>query len=143
MRTIKSVLTVIVLVSLFSVASAQKLKTVSILTSAQCDMCEKKIEQNISYEKGVKDVDLDVKSKKLTVTFKANKTDINRIRQAVSKLGYDADGVKADSKAYAGLPDCCKKPKTKKLKKSSKKSGCGSAVKRDCRGHRSAGGCGK
>jgi mercuric ion binding protein len=78
-------------------------------TSAQCDMCKKRIEKVMSMEKGVKSAVLDVDSKILTINYKADKTDVATLKKSVSKIGYDADEVKADEKAHNKLPACCQK----------------------------------
>jgi mercuric ion binding protein len=52
---------------------------------------------------------LDVPTKVLTVTYKADKTSPAALRSAVQKTGYDADELTADARAYNRLPDCCKK----------------------------------
>jgi hypothetical protein len=44
------------------------------------------------------------------VTYKKSKTSPEKIRKAISKVGYDADDVTADPKAYSKLDACCKKP---------------------------------
>jgi periplasmic mercuric ion binding protein len=87
----------------------KKIDEVKIKTSAVCGMCKDKIEKNLIFEKGVKDVSLDLKTKIVTVEYRTNKTDPDKIRTAISKLGYDADQVPADPKAYEKLPGCCKK----------------------------------
>jgi len=86
-----------------------KEKEIKIQTSAICGMCEERIESNMAYEKGVKSVELDDKTKIVTITYKTAKTDPEKLRKAISKLGYDADDVEADPDAYAKLPKCCKK----------------------------------
>ena len=86
-----------------------KEKEIKIQTSAICDMCEERLETNMAFEKGVKSVVLDDKTKVLTIVYKTSKTDPKKLREAISKLGYDADDVEADPKAYAKLPACCKK----------------------------------
>ena len=86
-----------------------KEKEIKIQTSAVCGMCEERIETNIAYEKGVKSVELDDETKIVTITYKSAKTNPKKLRKAISKLGYDADDVEADPKAYAKLPPCCKK----------------------------------
>mgnify|MGYP003573554558 CR=1 FL=1 len=86
-----------------------KTKEIKIQTSAICGMCEERIETNIAFEKGVKSVELDDKTKVVTIVYKTAKTDPEKLRKAISKLGHDADDVKADPKAYAKLPACCKK----------------------------------
>jgi periplasmic mercuric ion binding protein len=87
----------------------QKLDTVQIKTSAICGDCKERIEHNVSYEKGVTYVNLDDKTKVLTVVYKTGKTDKEKIKMVISKTGYDADDLAADPKAYERLPDCCKK----------------------------------
>ena len=87
-------------------AQAGELK---IKTSAQCSMCKEAIEKALSFEKGVKYANLDVDSKVLTIRYKASKTSPDKLRQAVAKVGYDADQVPAVQAAYDKLPDCCKK----------------------------------
>ena len=82
---------------------------VKIKTSAVCGMCKEKIEKGLAFEKGIKDVSLDTDTKIVTVTYKNTKTNPQKIKEAISKLGYDADEVKADPKVYAKLPSCCKK----------------------------------
>lgn len=89
--------------------AASNLETVEINTTAQCGMCKETIEKAMAYERGIKEFNLDVDSKVLTVTYNPKKTNPDKIRQAVAKVGYDADDVKADERAYDNLPACCQK----------------------------------
>jgi len=94
------------------VGSAQKkgkFNTVEIKTSAVCDMCKDALEYEMALEKGVKSAVLDVESKIMKVTYHRKRTDISTIRERISKTGYDADSLSADTKAYEDLPECCKK----------------------------------
>ncbi|MFC5407847.1 heavy-metal-associated domain-containing protein [Larkinella bovis] len=84
-------------------------KEVKIKTSAICEMCKSRIERNLAFEKGVKESNLDLTNKVVTVKYNPKKTDVNRIKATISKTGYDADEVTADEKGYAKLPSCCKK----------------------------------
>jgi periplasmic mercuric ion binding protein len=97
----------------FSQVVKHKEEEISIKTSAVCGMCKNTIEKDLSYEKGVKSAKLDVKTSVLTVKYDQKKTSPEKIRTALSKIGYDADGVKADAKAYEKLDSCCKKDKIK------------------------------
>jgi mercuric ion binding protein len=90
-----------------------KFKEISIQTSAQCEMCKTKIEETLAFEKGVKSSELDLRSKIVKVVFNPGKTNPSKIRNAISKSGYDADDIKADPEAYKKLPACCKKPDEK------------------------------
>ncbi len=86
-----------------------EVKELKIKTSAICDMCKTKIEHDMKFEKGVKKATLDVETKILTLQYRADKTTPEKLRNAVAKIGYDADDVKAVQKAYDKLPGCCKK----------------------------------
>lgn len=106
MKKIKMI-TVLLVFMMASIANAQ-VATVKIKTSAICTQCKEKIENDLSFEKGVKSANLDVDSKIVTVIYNTKKTDEQKIRIAVTKIGYDADTLKADVKSFNKLPDCCK-----------------------------------
>lgn len=104
------VLAIIVMGSTLSAqAQDDKLKQVKIKTSAVCEMCKDAIEKDMAFEKGIKSAELDLKTKELTVVYRTDKTDINKIRKAINKVGYDADHMPADPKSYEKLDACCKK----------------------------------
>lgn len=92
-----------------SAGAKKETKEIAIKTSAQCKMCKDRLESTMIYEKGVKKVTLDLETKILTIKYRADKTTPENLKLAVSKIGYDADEVPADPKAYEELPACCKK----------------------------------
>jgi copper chaperone CopZ len=94
-------------------AQSNKNTEIKIKTSAVCGMCKEKIEGALAYEKGVKKSELNMEDMVLTVTYNPSKTDPDKIRQVISKAGYDADDVLADPTAYTSLPGCCKKSGSK------------------------------
>ena len=104
----------VLFISVFLVASAgamaAKLDTIKIKTSSQCGECKERIEEALAFERGVKKSELDLGTQIVTVTYKPGKTTPEKIRKAISKVGYDADDVPADPKAYNKLDACCKKP---------------------------------
>jgi mercuric ion binding protein len=83
--------------------------TIKVQTSAECGTCKKKLEKELVFEKGVKSVNLNLDTKVVTVVYSVEKTNADKIRAAISKIGYAADSIPADKKAYDRLPDCCKK----------------------------------
>ncbi len=83
--------------------------TARIKTSAVCEMCKERIEHDLNFEKGVKSSTLDVDTKVVTIIFNPQKTNLNKLRKAVTLIGYDADDMPADDKAYKKLHYCCKK----------------------------------
>ena len=84
--------------------------TLKIKTSSQCGMCKDRIEKTLSYEAGIVTSTLDLTTKEVTVVYKTKKTNPDKIRIAISKVGYQADDFKADPVAYENLPACCKVP---------------------------------
>ena len=100
---------IIILLSVLAVNAWAQKETVNILTSASCVgiCCKDRIEQEMQFTRGVTAVDLDIESKVLTVTFKTKKTDADKLRKAISLIGYNADDVKASKKAHDNLPSCC------------------------------------
>lgn len=75
----------------------------------QCETCGQNFQSNIYKIKGVKMYELDAENMTITVYYNTKKTDLQAIKTAISKLGYDADDVKADAVAYENLDNCCKK----------------------------------
>jgi len=90
--------------------NTEKIDSVKILTSIQCDMCEERVGELLSFEKGVKHFNIDLDTKYVSVIYNPKKTTPAEIKKAISGVGYDADDVAADKEAYAKLPACCKKP---------------------------------
>lgn len=93
-----------------SAAFAQKdVETITIKTSAVCDMCKETIEKEMAFTKGITSASLDVDTAILTVSYRTTKTDPATIRKAINKIGYGADDSPAESKAYDNLHHCCRK----------------------------------
>ena len=92
-------------------ASAQTkgTETLVIKTSAVCEMCKAQIERAVAFQKGVQAVNLNIENRELTVTYKPNKSTADDLRKAVAMVGYDADHIPADPKAYEKIDECCKK----------------------------------
>ena len=82
--------------------------TIQIKTSAQCAMCKDKLEHKILNKRGVKNAILDLDSQNFIIEF-THDTDEEELRKVISQLGYDADHIPGDAKAYENLPACCKK----------------------------------
>ena len=87
----------------------QKPVTDTIKTSAQCEMCKDLIEENLNYVNGVKFAELDFISQNLIIKYKPDVISKEEIKKIVASIGYDADDIVAEDKAYEELPTCCKK----------------------------------
>lgn len=107
----------ILLISLFSVyltfgqrepIKMEKGYKIDIQTSAICEMCQYALEKDLAFEKGVYTAILNLEDKVMSVTYNPKKTSPEIIRKRITKVGYHADTLERDSKAYGELPSCCK-----------------------------------
>ncbi|MBQ5395289.1 MAG: cation transporter [Alistipes sp.] len=80
-------------------AMAQKksdaaLKTTVFMTDVDCETCAKKIDNSIPFQKGVKEVKVDVPSRKVTVTYDATKSSDEALIKAFKKIKINAEVAK-------------------------------------------------
>lgn len=101
--------------------------------SMDCISCQKKIEKNIAFEKGVKALDVDLKDNTVAVTYDDTKTDISKLQKGFKKIGYDAVEIKADA--------CCKDKKDAECSKS--KDNSTANCSESCKGEKKAAECAK
>ncbi len=66
----------------------KKEKTVTYNVELDCHMCQKKIEENIPFEKGFKDMDVDIEKNIVVVKFDPTKTDSIKIAKAIEELDF-------------------------------------------------------
>ncbi|WP_394343583.1 heavy-metal-associated domain-containing protein [Arenibacter aquaticus] len=85
-----------------------KNKKVSFEVKGNCGMCKARIEKAALKVKGVKYVNWDIPSKKITLILDENKCSPMDVRKAIALKGHDTDSTKADIKTYNNLPACCK-----------------------------------
>lgn len=85
----------------------KKTQTIEIATSAECGTCKKTLEDKLNYTKGIRYAELDVATKKLTVSYATKKISAEEIRKLISDTGYDADTVPANATSQKALPTCC------------------------------------
>ena len=81
-------------------AKADK-QVVVLSVDLHCQACCDKIMKNIAYEKGVKDIVCDLKTKTVTVTFDASKTDVPTLLKAFEKIKKPATVKEAPTKKDA------------------------------------------
>jgi copper chaperone CopZ len=82
--------------------NAQKAKsnkeTVTFNVSMDCHSCQQKIEKNISFEKGVKALNVSLQKQTVQVTYDIRKTNIEKLQEAFKKIGYEAKVLQDESK---------------------------------------------
>ena len=96
----------LVIISSFSIASAQQKKDIAtekMRVEGNCEMCKKRIE-NAAYTSGVKEAVWDEKTHILTVTYRPSKTSMDDVAKHIAHAGYDNEKVKATDYEYNKLP---------------------------------------
>lgn len=83
------------------VKAEKKIATATFITDLDCDHCAQKIYNTIPYEKGIKDVQVDVKSKSVTVKFDAAKNNVEALVKAFTSIKvkvfkWECDGTKGE-----------------------------------------------
>lgn len=89
-------------------AAQAQVKNIGIQTSAICEMCKERLEKDLTFEKGVKSVNLDLETKVLNIAYINGKTNPDVLRKRVTMVGYNADSLKRNPAAYEKLDPCCK-----------------------------------
>lgn len=88
------------------VAQIKNGTTATYSVSGNCGMCKSTIETAV-YKKGQSEGTWDADSKKLTLTYNAEKTNPDAILKRIALAGYDNQSFLAPDEAYAQLPGCC------------------------------------
>jgi mercuric ion binding protein len=64
---------------------------VTYFVNMQCLNCKKRIEKNISFEKGVKDLCVDLENKTVSITYNSKKTTEEKLKTSIKELGYTVE----------------------------------------------------
>ena len=98
-----------------SAQEKRKTETITIKTQINCDHCKQcescggRFDREIPFIKGVKDYSFDEKAMTLTLRYNTKQITPEKLREAISNIGFDADDVKANPEAVAKLDYCCRK----------------------------------
>ncbi|GHT42462.1 hypothetical protein AGMMS49965_14020 [Bacteroidia bacterium] len=80
----------VVLAQKNSAKSSANTTTVFAVETMHGEHCQKRIEGNIAFEKGVKDLTVDLEKQTVTITFVTRKNSNEKLIAAFKKLGYTA-----------------------------------------------------
>ena len=111
MKVIRLILIMTVMLSAALSVSAQKKneKTVVFGANLHC------VEKNLPFEKGVKDLKVDMKTQTITVTFREDKNTTENLQKAIEKLNIEVKGIEGNNtsaKTQTGEKcekSCCEK----------------------------------
>ena len=67
------------------------IQEVTFVTTIDCKNCVKKVEANLPYEKGIKDMKVNLDDRTVWIKYDADKTDKEKLAAAIVKLGYEAE----------------------------------------------------
>ena len=95
MKLLRIFLMLGVVLTLTLSAEAQKKneKTVIFKAHLHCMSCKAKIEKNLPFEKGIKDLKIDMEAKTITVTYREDKNSTENIKKALEKFDVKIEGV--------------------------------------------------
>ncbi|MCR5159888.1 MAG: heavy-metal-associated domain-containing protein [Prevotella sp.] len=84
--------------ALATASYAKNIKTVVLTVNPEmhCANCEKKIKDNIRFEKGVKSIKTNIEDKTVTIEYDADKTTVPTIIKGFKKIKYEAKEVKKE-----------------------------------------------
>jgi len=96
-------LSVLFLIASVFVLNAQKQSTekkiadITFNVSMHCKSCQEKIERIIPFEKGVKDLTVDLEHKTVKVIYDPRKTNEEKLKKAFENLDYTCEKIKKDN----------------------------------------------
>ena len=64
-------------------------ETVVFDVSMTCENCQKRIEKNIAFEKGVTDLKVNLEKKTVEIEYKKSQTTVEKLQKAIEELGYE------------------------------------------------------
>ena len=75
------------------------IREVTFVTTIDCKNCVKKVEANLPYEKGIKDMKVNLDDRTVWIKYDATKTDKEKLAAAIVKLGYEAEELIPEEEA--------------------------------------------
>lgn len=73
----------------------KKTQTVTFKTTMHCDNCVRKVTENLSFLRGVKDLKISLDEKTVTITYDPARTNEQALAEAIRKLGYEVEKLES------------------------------------------------
>ena len=98
----------------FTASAADKVTEVFTLDHQMSTHCEKKIKENLRFEKGVSDLEVSLQDNTITITYNPEKTDTEKLIKGFKKIGFNAflvspenNGEENGNDIPADVVPCC------------------------------------
>jgi copper chaperone CopZ len=100
-------LILLLFISAAALLSAQSKKiTIELEVSGNCGYCKERIEKAVDL-KSVGHAEWNSDTKKMIITYSADKIELETIKEAILAIGHDVEGKLASDEIYQALPACC------------------------------------
>lgn len=91
--------------------AADKITEIFTLDHQMSEMCEKRIKENLRFEKGIDKIDVSLKNNTISITYNPEKTDTDKIIGGFKKIGFTAFPVEdktseGECRKEKGCPGC-------------------------------------
>jgi len=87
-KRMKKILLTIMLLAMCAVVFGRTVQTVTFDTKLHCKQCVKKVVENVSFIKGVKDLEVSLEKQQIKVVFDPAKTSVEALSKEIKSLGY-------------------------------------------------------
>lgn len=81
---------VVALLSMVAVMAKDFCTVVFKVEQMECATCERKVKNNIKYEKGMKQFTTDLETRTITITYDPEKTNVEKLKAGFQKFKYEA-----------------------------------------------------
>lgn len=85
----KNLLMMVMCFVALTISAKNEKTTTTFKVLLHCESCVNKVETNIAYEKGVKDIVCSIEDQTVSVTYLPNKTNVETLKEGFAKIGFE------------------------------------------------------
>lgn len=104
------VATLAVLLISLTIHAAPRTETLKLCVSIHCHACEELIIDNLAFERGIRDIKIDLDNRTVEVKYNKRRTNLDNIRASLERLGYEVWAIVEESDDNVASKDsekCC------------------------------------
>ena len=102
----KNLILLLFIIATTLLSAKSKKITIELEVSGNCGNCKKRIQKAVDL-KSVGHADWNSDTKKMKLTYRADKIELETIKEAILAIGHDVEGKVASHEIYQALPACC------------------------------------